>query len=187
MPFAELTPTELHAELERYRVIDVREDYEFHGPLGFVAGAELVPMSKLEDFAAQLRGARVLLVCRSGRRSGTACQRLQELGIEDVTNLAGGMIAWNRAGLPVTHSEPRSLAALIEQIVLWQAQVGPLSEDAARDRVRERFERQGVSPEAPTHGAVEEWINFVGESLEEASPPDLDLSLDSFRRFLAVL
>ena len=63
-----------------------------------------VPPEVIADVAERaesLRGRSLLLVCRSGRRSAQACEALIALGVEDVTNLAGGMIAWNDAGLPV--------------------------------------------------------------------------------------
>jgi hypothetical protein len=97
------------------------------------------------------------------------------------------MIAWNQAGLPVRYTEPKALSALVDQVVSWTAQVGPLTTDAALEMVRERFRRQDVAYEAPTQGAVEDLIRFVGESLAAAEPPDLDLSLASFRRSLAAL
>ena len=97
------------------------------------------------------------------------------------------MIAWNQAGLPVLHTEPGTLTALVDQVVCWTAQVGPLTTDAALEIVHERFRRQDVSYESPTHAAVEEFINFVAELLAVVNPPDLDLSLASFRRSLAVL
>ena len=187
-PIPEIAPLEAQASIDDYRVIDVREEHEFHGPLGFVEGAELAPLSTLEDKAAELSDSRpLLLVCRSGKRSARACGVLRELGFDDVTNLVGGMIAWNRAGLPVALTEPRSLTALVDQIVCWAAQVGPLTTDAALDIARTRFARQDASYEAPTHAAVEELIAFVGESLAAVNPPDLELSLASFRRSLAVL
>jgi rhodanese-related sulfurtransferase len=103
----ERTPVEVHAEITRYRVIDVREADEFYGPLGTIVGAELIPLASVGEHAARLAGGEpLLLVCRSGRRSASACETLRELGIEDVTNLAGGMLAWGEAGLPVAHLEP---------------------------------------------------------------------------------
>lgn len=187
-PYPEISVRDAHATLDHYRVVDVRETHEFLGPLGFIGGAELVPLATLADAADELAGGRpLLLVCRSGKRSGTACETLEKCGVEDVTNLAGGMIAWNRAGLPAACSEPRCLAQLIEQIVRWIAQVGPLTVDAAEAVVRERFERLGFAPDAPSHAAVDELISFVEESMQVVDPPDLDLSLAAFRRFLAVL
>ena len=40
-------------------------------------------------------------------------------GLGPVINLAGGMIAWNRARLPIEQRAPRSLPALVEQVVGW--------------------------------------------------------------------
>ena len=188
MSYPEVAALEAFDSLDGYRVIDVREGYEFRGPLGFIDCAELVPLSTVKEHAGRLKGGRPLLVvCRSGKRSGKACETLVELGCEYVTNLAGGMIGWNRASLPVLHAEPGSLAALVDQIVSWTAMVGPLSAEAARDVFRERLTRANVSHESPTHAAVEDLISFVGETLASANPPDLELSLASFRRSLAVL
>jgi rhodanese-related sulfurtransferase len=102
MTIRERTAVEVHAEVTRYRVIDVREPDEFYGALGTIAGAELIPLATVAEHAARLTGAQpLLLVCRSGRRSVNACETLKGLGVEDVTNLAGGMLAWEEAGLPV--------------------------------------------------------------------------------------
>jgi rhodanese-related sulfurtransferase len=43
----------------------------------------------------------VLLICRSGNRSGTAQRQLLKLGYEQVYNVSGGMNAWAGVGLPV--------------------------------------------------------------------------------------
>lgn len=188
MSFPELTPVEAQSRLPEFRVLDVREVHEFHGPLGHIEQAALVPLPTVKERAAELDGPTpLLLVCRSGGRSGKACEILQTLGVGNVTNLSGGMIGWNRAGLPVLYTEPETLTALVDQVIYWIAQVGPLTAEAALEVARKRFERQGTSYEAPTHAAVEEFINFMGESMAVVNPPDLDLSLSSFRRSLAVL
>jgi len=188
MTIPEITPAEAHQALSGTRIIDVREPHEFEGPLGHIEGAELVPLSTVADSAAKLRGPEpLLLVCRSGKRSGMACEMLQKLGIEAVTNLAGGMIGWNRAGLPARRTEPAALSELVDQIVSWVVQVGPFTTEAALAMVCERFEREGVAYEAPTHAAVEDLLGFVAETLGDAGLPDLDLSLAAFRRSLAVL
>jgi rhodanese-related sulfurtransferase len=104
--YPEQTPAEIHPQLSGYRVIDVREVEEWHGELGRIPGGTLVPLGELEQRQGELRGDRPLLVvCRSGNRSGKACARLLELGFEAPTNLAGGMLAWNEAGLPVERTD----------------------------------------------------------------------------------
>lgn len=84
-------------------VLDVREDKEFaaghipkakHIPLGQLAG-RIKELDKLKDKP-------VLVTCRSGQRSARACRMLKKAGFETVYNQAGGIIAWERANLPVT-------------------------------------------------------------------------------------
>ena len=93
--------------LEALRVIDVREPAEFVGPLGHLHGAELVPLSTVGSAApAWDRSTPILVVCRSGGRSGNAASTLMRLGFEQVFNLTGGMIAWNAHELPCSFDAP---------------------------------------------------------------------------------
>ncbi len=85
-------------------VLDVREPEEFVGDLGHIEGALLVPLDALERRLPKLAGYHdheILVVCRAGARSATATAILRRAGFERVQNLAGGMLAWNRVGLPV--------------------------------------------------------------------------------------
>jgi rhodanese-related sulfurtransferase len=60
-----------------------------------------IPLGQLSRRAAELPEHRaVVTVCRSGARSARAAAMLARDGRE-VSNLAGGMRAWVRAGLPV--------------------------------------------------------------------------------------
>jgi rhodanese-related sulfurtransferase len=43
----------------------------------------------------------LVLVCRSGARSSSACSRLVKLGFTKVNNLDGGVGDWTQAGLPL--------------------------------------------------------------------------------------
>lgn len=84
------------ANLDRVRLIDVREPNELDGPLGAVAEAENVPLLKLLSQASRLEAnAPLVLICRSGRRSGQAAQALEDAGLTDVASVEGGMLAWN--------------------------------------------------------------------------------------------
>jgi sulfur dioxygenase len=85
------------------RIVDVRQPDEFRGPLGHVAGAELVPLDTLEHEAlAWDRGAPIVLVCRSGGRSERAARVLESLGFAKVASMTGGMQRWNELGLPAS-------------------------------------------------------------------------------------
>ena len=87
------------------RLVDVREADEFVGPLGHVEGAELVPLGVVAHLAQRWdRGRAVVLVCRSGGRSGKAALQLKALGFEKVGSMRGGMTRWNAAKLPVART-----------------------------------------------------------------------------------
>ena len=51
---------------------------------------------------AQLAQEPLYLICRTGARSALAAESLQNMGFTDVYSVAGGMAAWQEAGLPVT-------------------------------------------------------------------------------------
>jgi rhodanese-related sulfurtransferase len=77
------------------RIVDVREPHEYNGELGHIAGSELVPLATVEAASESWdRSAEILIVCRSGARSGRAATALAQRGFTAVMNLAGGMLAY---------------------------------------------------------------------------------------------
>ncbi len=79
-------------------MIDVRTDVEF--AQGSIQGAKHLPLHMLPLMADQLEKEKpVVLICRSGARSGQACAFLAQKGFENVYNLRGGVMAWAQAGL----------------------------------------------------------------------------------------
>lgn len=42
-----------------------------------------------------------LVYCRSGRRSSNAVKEMDKLGFRDVKNISGGILKWNKKGLPL--------------------------------------------------------------------------------------
>jgi rhodanese-related sulfurtransferase len=43
----------------------------------------------------------LVIICRGGKRSATACWQLAQAGFNKTYNVAGGIIAWQRAKLAV--------------------------------------------------------------------------------------
>lgn len=86
-------------------LLDVRQPDEYQA--GHIAGAVLIPLNQLDSRLDELpRDREIICVCRSGSRSGTATRRLNSAGFT-AFNLSGGMIAWQRAGLPVKTGKAR--------------------------------------------------------------------------------
>lgn len=99
--FRELSPLAAVHHLGQLRLIDVREPDEYHGPLGHLPGAELVPLSTVTAAAAGWdRDVPLLLICRSGGRSTRAATLLAGMGFQHLYNLTGGMLAWDANELP---------------------------------------------------------------------------------------
>jgi rhodanese-related sulfurtransferase len=72
-------------------------------------GAMLVPTSSFVARLDELPADRPLLViCHLGNRSAAVTGYLARMGRDDVFNVAGGMEAWARAGLPVRRGQLES-------------------------------------------------------------------------------
>jgi rhodanese-related sulfurtransferase len=81
-------------------VVDVREPNEFAAVR--LDDVVLLPMSSFPERFEELPRDRPLLVmCAAGSRSAAATAHLLRNGYSDVTNVAGGITDWERAGLPV--------------------------------------------------------------------------------------
>lgn len=85
-------------------LLDVREPYEYQE--AHVPGSVHVPLGQLKTRLQEIRalGAKpVAVICRSGNRSSVAAELLMQAGLTNVYNVQGGMIAWEKAALPVVH------------------------------------------------------------------------------------
>ena len=82
-------------------LVDVREPNEFAA--GHIPGAALNPLKSFDPKALpNVPGKRVVLSCRSGRRSLDALALAKRAGRSDVcAHYAGGFEEWSKAGEPV--------------------------------------------------------------------------------------
>lgn len=79
------------------RIIDVREQDEYDEVR--VKGVELFPLSRFLRGELPTRDDREIgVICRSGARSQTACDMLEEAGWPECTNIDGGTLAAIRFG-----------------------------------------------------------------------------------------
>ena len=102
IPTIDVTEAErrLREDPERPVLLDVREVNEFLEVRA--QGALLIPTSSFVARLGELPADRPLLVvCHLGNRSAAVVGYLARMGRTDAANVAGGMDAWVRAGLPV--------------------------------------------------------------------------------------
>jgi len=80
--------------------VDVRSPREREQK--FIAGSLAIPLNHLEEKLAMLPKDRPLLVyCAGGYRSSMAASLLQRHGFDGVSEIAGGIAAWEAANLPM--------------------------------------------------------------------------------------
>jgi len=96
-------------------LLDVRTKAEYEEEHIQIEGVETknIPLSEIEERLNELNKSKVLIVyCRSGARSGQACEILAQHNFT-VFNLEGGITAWKAAGYPTTvvHPSPTHVPA----------------------------------------------------------------------------
>lgn len=80
---------------ETLYILDVREPHEY---AEVNMGALLIPLGQVAqgqiDAIEDWKDKEVIVHCRSGVRSATACMVLEQLGFTNTKNLTGGILAW---------------------------------------------------------------------------------------------
>ena len=101
-PVPTIEAQELKDELSNGRrpyLLDVREPVEFRH--GHIAGAKLIPLGELSVRLEELpKNREIICICATGHRSVPAVRKLTAAGYTAVS-LKDGMIAWQKARLPV--------------------------------------------------------------------------------------
>ena len=101
-----LAPVDFQSSITRSDVfvVNVHTPYE-----GEIEGTDaFIPFDEIQEHAVELptdKSAPLYIYCRSGRMSAEATPDLQRLGYTNIIDLAGGMQAWEEAGLPLVHRQ----------------------------------------------------------------------------------
>ncbi|MGH8396638.1 MAG: rhodanese-like domain-containing protein [Gammaproteobacteria bacterium] len=101
----EVTPGEVAKNRDKCIIIDVREPAEY--ATGHIPDVANIPRGLLESSVDKHpllcdRDMALVLHCQSGGRSALATLALQKLGFNNVSNMVGGLRAWEAAALPIS-------------------------------------------------------------------------------------
>lgn len=83
-------------------LVDVREQGEYDS--GHIINSKLMPAGKLKERVGELEKYRerpIIVVCRSGARAAPISSWLGKQGFSQVYLLTGGVLAWQKAKLPL--------------------------------------------------------------------------------------
>jgi rhodanese-related sulfurtransferase/rubrerythrin len=188
-----LAPSKVKAILDtdkrgNFLLLDVRQPEEYQD--GHIPGAKLIPLGELEARQDELeRDKKIIIYCRSGRRSMAAAITLCGLGFKDVHHLTGGILNWRYetlAGLPETRPALVSTTANVKDILILAIKLEKGSWDfyaAAKEKVtspkaKERFQMLSTAENGHMQKLWEVSITALGAG---ALPP-----LDKLKQELKV-
>lgn len=97
----DITPADARQKvIEGALLVDVREQTEWSH--SHIDGSVHLPLSQLQRRAGELAtGAPIVFLCRVGGRSRLAADAFRASGLS-AFSMAGGLLAWDAAGLPLT-------------------------------------------------------------------------------------
>ena len=115
MDITTITPQHLFQKLQEKTaiLIDVREAHEYQTQS--IPQSLHIPLANIDAETPSKFPKDTLLVmqCKSGMRSLSACKQLKSHGYDHIANLEGGIIAWSQAGLPLQSATTDYLRPII--------------------------------------------------------------------------
>ncbi len=106
-----ISPADVQQKRVEALLLDVRTPAEFEE--AHIDGSVLLPLGDLNPEEVKRLAAgksACVLVCRSGNRSRQAAEKLKTIGLPSLHVLAGGVLAWDAAGLPLDHSASKVIS-----------------------------------------------------------------------------
>lgn len=94
-----MDPRSVYEHRAALHLVDVRAPHEWQA--GRIEGSLHIPLEEVPARLHELPAGTIVAVCRSGQRSELVAGFLRARGL-DAHNLDGGLVAWERAGLPLT-------------------------------------------------------------------------------------
>ncbi len=92
-------------------LLDIREEYISQFKRFGVPGAVQIPLSRLEAQSDRIpKDNWIIIADSSGLHSKEACLRLKAKGFAQISNLAGGLVEWERDGMPLVVDKSEKLS-----------------------------------------------------------------------------
>lgn len=132
----QVSPSFVAKQGRRVRLIDMREESDLLGPLGYIPGSDWVPESRVSGLSLRIdEDEPVILISGTGEKAARAARELEKKGLRFIAAMAGGVAAWRDMG----YSTVRDRAILERRDVLRRLVVHPLAEgqELSREHVAE--------------------------------------------------
>lgn len=81
-------------------ILDVRTQEEYDA--GHIKGSTRIPVQELDEALNKIpRDKKILVYCRTARRSAQASEILVNNGFKEIYNMKGGIVEWTKEGYEV--------------------------------------------------------------------------------------
>lgn len=93
-----------HVYVPSYLLIDVREQEEFFS--GHIPKSVNIPLSRFNSLFKEIPTDKsLIIICRTGKRGRKAISLLKDNGYNDLVNLKGGIVAWQKSSYPLEYGK----------------------------------------------------------------------------------
>jgi rhodanese-related sulfurtransferase len=116
------------------QIADIRPRDEAGGVLGYIPGSFFPGIEQLEQLTGAASSFPLVRVSATGRTAANVALRLEELGLEHVAVMEGGLAAWRALGFS-TSRDPAGVTDLLEDVPETIAEPGPLTVERVRQHV----------------------------------------------------
>lgn len=100
---------------EGVMVIDVRTMEEFKR--SHIPGVINIPTEVVHDHENLFKKQHVHVICNSGNRSAMVIRDMISKGIDNLTNVEGGMVSWVKSGLPIS-GKSKQVMPMMRQVMI---------------------------------------------------------------------
>ena len=116
------------------QIADIRPIAEADGVVGYIPGSSFPGITRLEQLACGASSSPLVLVSATGRTAGPVALRLEELGLEHVAAMEGGLAAWRALGFS-TSRDPAGIQDLLHDVSTATVDQGPLTVERVRHHI----------------------------------------------------
>jgi len=116
------------------QIADLRQREEAGGVLGYIPGSSFPGTERLEQLARTASSLPLVLVSATGRTAANVALHLEEMGLEHVAALEGGLAAWRALGFS-TSRDPGGVQDLLHDVPEAIAEPGPLTAERVRQHI----------------------------------------------------
>ncbi|NHZ73062.1 MAG: hypothetical protein GWP16_01135 [Nitrospirae bacterium] len=129
-----ITPLFVAEQGPAVQIVDIRPSDKATGVLGYIPGSSFPGIERLEQLADAVSSSPLVLVSATGVTAAKAALHLEELGLEHVAAMEGGLAAWRALGFS-TSRDPAGVRDSLHDVPETVSEPGPLTVERVQEHI----------------------------------------------------